>query len=290
MNQILTRQNEQVFIDRLAAQRQLYDEEKRWITLWIVISGLVAVLGSGLLAYFKMINAYIILAAALIMLLEFLLLYIIRKRGQDAARIQELFDCDLLEMQWNNFLAKRPDDAMIAAAAARYYQRTPPEKRGLVDWYNRRIDGMSLPKARVDCQRQNIEWDLRQRKEYIIWVGVGLFGLAVILAAISIGANLPALDFFAGPVLLSLPIFTAGLKHIYDHYLAVQRLVELQVEVKELVVQAENPNPDETFLSQQSRELQNEIYHHRSENPPVFSWFYELIRKKYENQTPARQA
>jgi hypothetical protein len=290
MNQILIRQNGQVFIDRLAAQRELYDEEKRWISLWIVISGLVAVLGSGALAYIKMVNAYIILGAALIMLLEFILLYIIRKRGQDAARIQELFDCDLLEMQWNDILAKRPDDALIAAAAARYYQRVPLEKRRLDDWYDRRIEGMPLTKARVYCQKENIEWDLRQRKEYIIWVSVALFVLAVILVVISIAANLSAPDFFVGPVLLSLPIFTAGLKHVYDHFIAVQRLQELQDAVKELIAKADSGSSiDETTLTQRSRDLQNEIFHHRSENSPVFSWFYELIKTKNEKQQSTLQ-
>ncbi len=280
---ILEKQNEEKFLQRLAAQRQIYDEEKRWITAWIVITALVALLGSSVLAFLKGLSAYITLFSALVVVVEVAILLIIRKRGEEAARIQELFDCELLEIPWNEILTKKPDPGTIETAAERFYLRsTPAEKERLKNWYSSRIASMPHHQARVACQMENLLWEEKQRKEYIWWVGGALAVLVVILIVISIAANLSAQEFFAGPVLLAFPIIVIGIKHIYDHHKAITRLIELNQAADTLWQQVSKPDANPAELVQRSRDLQNEIFRHRADNPPVFSWFYKMIQNKYE--------
>jgi hypothetical protein len=102
----------------------------------------------------------------------------------------------------------------------------------------------------------------------------------MILVVISIASDWSAQYFFTGPLLLMLPIFGMGVKHIYDHLKAIQRLSELNISVKALWSEASQPGIAPDLITHKTRQLQDEIYHHRANNPPVFNWFYELIRNR----------
>ena len=288
MNQILEKQNEPMFLQYLAAQRQLYNEEKGLISIWMVVSTLIALLGSSSLAFLSPIAAFITLGAILVLLGELYTYYIIRKRGETAASIQELFDCELLEIPWNDYGSQKPKMETIVDAAARYQkQATPEEVKTLINWYESDLADLPMHKARIVCQQENIRWDKRLRQEYIRWMIIALFIIALLLVIISIVANWSARDFFSGPVLLMLPVFALGIKHINDHYKAIARLIELNVHVDNLLRVAEQGNMDPAVVTQQSRQLQDQIFRHRAENPPVFNWFYERIRKKYQKKGQA---
>lgn len=283
MNDILVRQNQPHFLKLLAAQRQIYNEEKRWFSVWLILSTLITLVGSGALALIQPINAMITLIILLWVIGDIIALIYINKRGRDAARIQELFDTELIDLPWNEYLAKKPEEPIIDAAASRYAaQASPEDKARLPDWYSKKIDGMPLHVARIACQQENVQWDEKQRREYITWIGITLLILVLILVVISILANWSARDFFSGPLLILVPFFAIGLKHIYEHYKAINRLTELNASCAGLLQEASLPAADPETMKHRSRELQNEIFRHRAENPPVFNWFYERIRDKYE--------
>lgn len=288
MNNILERQNEEKFLRRLAAQRQLYDEEKRWINVWLLTTTLVAVIGSGALAVLHNLAYYLALVTGLVAVTELVMLWIIRQRGTHAARIQELFDTELLDIPWNDMLARKPEGSVIEAAAERFNARTTPAERDLLkNWYSNRIAPMPLHQARVACQMENIQWDMEQRKEYARWVGGGLFALACILVLISIATDMRAQVFFAGPFVLCLPLFIMGIKHLIDHIKAIARMGELKQLVDTLWNDAQEPGANLEKMQQQSRNLQTEIFHHRADSLPVFSWFYDRIREKYDRKMKA---
>lgn len=285
MNDILVRQNQPYFLKLLAAQRQIYNEEKKWFNTWLILSTLITLAGSGTLALIQPVNALISLAIILWVIGDIVVLMYITKHGQNAARIQELFDCELFELPWNDFLAKKPEESVIDAAASRYdTQADAADKARLPDWYTKRIDGMPLHMARIVCQQENLQWEEKQRREYITWAGIALLIIALILVVISILANWPARVFFSGPLLIMAPFFAICLKHIYEHYKAINRLIELNTDCARLFEEASLPSADPESIKHQSRELQNEIFQHRANNPPVFNWFYNRIRNKYEKQ------
>ncbi len=283
MNQILQKQNEPQFLKYLAAQRHLYDEEKRWANLWIIVVTLIAILGSGVFAFAVPVNAYLSLAAFLILFGELLIDYLISKRGEQAAGVQELFDTELLELPWNEFLVTRPETEVIESAARRFHRRARPgDADRLKDWYSRKAGGLPLHQARIECQRENLLWDQRQRKEYIKWVAAAFVIVILALVVIGIFADWTFREFFTGPLPLVLPFLWIGAKHLYGHGKAIQRLEELNRFADDLWESAGQRDADSEALTLRSRQLQDQIYQHRKENPPVYTWFYNRIRERYE--------
>lgn len=284
VNQILSRQNQKQFLQYLAAQRQLYDEEKRWMGIWTAATVSVAILGTGALAIFVPFTPYITLIAVLLIAGEFWVLSFIKKCGQDAAKIQEVFDCELLEMPWNDVLGAKAKPQTILAAAGRFdKQRNSAEWKKLKNWYTSSVGALPLAPARVACQKENIWWDSQLRREYARWVYLATVVFLIVIVLMGVIANWNLQQFFQGPLLLALPVLATGFKLAYDHQKAAERLDELHEFSERLWQEAssETANPD--IITQRSRQLQDEIFRHRAEDPPIPSWFYKLRKKIYED-------
>jgi hypothetical protein len=289
MNDILPRQNQDRYLTYLAAQRQLYDEEKTRLTIWLVVVSCIAIIGTGALAALTAYAPLITLLSVLIVGAEFAVLPSLRRKRTNAAKIQELFDCEVLHLEWNDTLGTKPPPDIVTAAAQRFRtERKPEEWEALKDWYTKAIGEMPLVQARVYCQRENIWWDSRQRRAYAQLVYSIIAGIAVVLLVVGLVLNVSLQQFFTVPVLLTLPAFAVALKHAYDHQRAANRLDELWSFAQVLKDEADKPGIDPAGLTRRSRDLQNEIFHHRTENPPVFSWFYR--RSQPENEVLVESA
>jgi len=81
---------------------------------------------------------------------------------------------------------------------------------------------------------------------------------------------------------LTLPVLALGLKHGYDHQKSVDRLDELKRDADDLWKDVASETISHDILAQRTRQLQDEIFRHRSEDPPIFSWFYKKLQKKFE--------
>lgn len=106
-NDISTKQNEQTFIDRLAAQRKLYSSSKS-ISHFLLFS---CVLVPVILAILKVIFPSCSILPKIIVVYSFVatisriwLEDMTKKRILMAAKIQQLFDCDLFGLTWNTAL------------------------------------------------------------------------------------------------------------------------------------------------------------------------------------------
>lgn len=284
MNQIPQRQNQDQFLQYLAAQRQLYDDEKKWMTVWTCVATGLAVLGTGAIAITQPFTPLITWITVIIVIGEFAVVPAIINRRKIAAKIQEIFDCELLEMDWNNVLADpKPEPETILAAYQRFRDsRNPEEWEKLKDWYSPTVGNLPLAKARIACQKENIWWDSRQRRAYAMWVFLVTAAVAFIVITIGIWTKWTLAQFFQGPLLLTLPALALGLKHGYDHQKSANRLDKLKRVVDDLWKDVSKETVSHDVLAQRTRQLQDEIFRHRSENPPVFSWFYKKLQKKFE--------
>lgn len=284
MNQIPQRQNEDRFLQLLAAQRQLYDEEKKGMTIWTGIATALAILGTGAIAIMQPFTPLLTWITLMVVVGEFAVVPSIMNRRKNAAKIQEIFDCELLDIEWNQVLAgSKPEPEVILSAAQKFREhRNPDEWEKLKDWYSPTVGNLPLPKARIACQKENIWWDSRLRRAYARWVFLvtGIVFFAII--TIGIGTKWTLAQFFQGPLLLTLPALALGLKHGYDHYKSANRLDELKRVVDELWKDVSRETVSHEVLAQRTRQLQDEIFRHRSENPPVFSWFYKKLQKRFE--------
>jgi hypothetical protein len=285
MNQIYQRQQEEYFVRMLAAQRQLYSDEKRWTAIWAVVATAVAILGTGVFALQNTFTPYLTILFILVAVVELIAIPWIQKKRQLAAQIQEKFDCELLELPRDETLPGPPGPEVIMAAAKRYLKKPPTEQemKGIRAWYTEQIKGLPLHTARIVCQKENLWWDSEQRRAYAhLLVGI-LVLLTVLLLILAIALNWTVVQFFSGPVLLFLPIYVAVAQNALAHLRAAKRLDELKEFSERLLQDARAPEPDITALTQGSRQLQTQIFEHRSSNPPVLDWIYRRYQPQMED-------
>lgn len=96
---ITTEQNTSKQLQRLGAQRQLYATAKAIFIGQIVLSGPVAVVSAFLARAVPATEASVALWGFIVLLCDvFWLAPWLDKRRTDAARVQEAFDCDVLDL------------------------------------------------------------------------------------------------------------------------------------------------------------------------------------------------
>ena len=283
MNNIMEKQNEPKYIKYLEAQRQLYDDSKQFLLIWVIAVILIAIVASGIFEVLEPITPYMTLFAFLIMLGEILVVPLINKRQENAAKIQELFDCEVLEMDWNDAIGGKPEQRVITNAANKFEKNSSPERiEKLRNWYTKDIKALPIYQARVICQSENINWDQQLRKEYNIYLSIVLIAILVLLLVVGLLLDWSLIFFFKGPLLFILPIIGYIAITIFNQRKTIQRLEEMKLFINELAKFDYENDPGGVAISQRSRQLQTEVFHHRAENPFVPSQFYNKRRDKYQ--------
>jgi hypothetical protein len=311
---IAERQNKQENLRLLAAQRQLYSEEKKRTGIWYAFSLSIAIsfLATSALPFLKPYEALLAFAVLVVTLVELSVLPKLRHPRIIAAIIQEQFDCDVLELEWNNALSDKPDPKEIREAVQRFKkrnnhendrkeankdalvgteqsskQRNPEEEtendwKGLKNWYeNPTIKAAPIRVARIACIEENVNWDLGQRREWVQWV-IGVTVLFVILfVGVGVQRDLLLEQYFSGYYLLLIPPIMAIRDHVERHIEAIKRLDHLRGVIDDLGQDALHERADAAEITQRTRYLQTEICHHRMEDVPVLDWFYNRLGKKY---------
>ncbi len=284
MNQIATMQNQDKYLEYLAAQRHLYDQEKKWFVILGSAVLLVAFLGTGVLTALNVFSPYVMLVTVILLLAEFFFLRVIRSYREQAARIQELFDCDILDLPWNPIITEeKPIPERVIWAVRQFNsKRDAAEWEKLKDWYPPKVAKLPIHQARILCQKENIWWDSMQRRIYARWVLAAGMVIILLLVAVGIYNNWDFNEFFTGPLPLILPLITLAFAHGIHHLEAADRLDRLHTVVHALEEVAFLPDSDSAQLTAQSRQVQDGIFLHRMRSIPVFSWFYDRLRDKFE--------
>ncbi|HVZ16228.1 MAG TPA: S-4TM family putative pore-forming effector [Terriglobales bacterium] len=282
MNDIPDDQNEPIQIERLAAQRYLYSCSKRLLLIQLVLGGPIAIVWSFLVLQYPHLKDVAAAWGFFVFLLNVLLVDGYQKSWQErAAKIQELFDCEVLKLPWNTIkVGSRPIPEEVHENAAKYFQRETSAP-ALKDWYPTKVGRLPLPVARIICQRTNCWWDARQRKRYaqcIAGVAVVVVG-GLFWVAFAAGMTLPNL--ILKVIAPALPIIGLSVRQWKDQRSAVSRLEALHSHANSLWAQALQGVDDET-LTHASRQLQDEIFSSRKFNPPVFDRLYKLLQPESE--------
>ncbi len=285
---IQARQNSQESLDRLAAQRFLY-QQAECLELWrlVLILLVVVLLLLGLAVGTSACSQFATLAVLLLWLVDqFVLAPCISRRKEEAAAIQEEFDCFVLDIPWPEHVAvvrptrDRVEDLRNKAKTA------GKASKELANWYG---PAAKIPtdavSARLHCQRINCRWDSELRKKWK--QTLCCFVVAMVVVGIAIGAIL-------GVSLLEVVLGAAS---------GLRLLVWLQVERATQTSAYERMKHLHRFLSQKQAEsdgasltdvrlIQAVILEHRRTCPTVPDWFYRLQRKSLEgnakklNDTP----
>lgn len=282
MNSIATDQVAEIQLARLAAQRQLYADAKA-IHRWEAVAGVPLTLAIGAAALWApWARELAVVCSVLLMVLGMpLSAHLQRRLRGRAARIQELFDCDVLQMEWNEVkCGRRPGAEFVAQHEARFRAGGGDMSR-LRDWYPPEVAPLSLHQARILCQRTNCWWDGNQRRRYA-WLGLGGTSAAVALlvaGGLATGIGAANLALAAVPLAVS---WAFGVRHFIEHQVAARRVDRLREHAEALWSRASDGTLGAPHASRASRALQDEIFEHRRQNPSTVDWVYDRLRTEYE--------
>jgi hypothetical protein len=198
-----------------------------------------------------------------------------------AAQIQEEFDCDVLELPWNEVKAGKRPIAEIVEEAAQRSRAANGSMADVKDWYSPQVCEVPIHVARIVCQRQNCWWDSNQRRKYAAVV----VGLVVLVSLSVLAASIPqglTLERFLVAVLFPLsPALMLGYRQFTEQTEAASRLDTLREHTERLwadVVSGLSPK----LATTRSRALQDEIFENRKRSPLVFDCVFNLLRERHQ--------
>lgn len=282
MNTIPTDQNEQRQLERLSAQRELYSSAKRGYLLQI--GGNVLIPITLVIVSFFQIKVAIVTALFGINFFVMDLIFItpnIAKKKSKAAKIQELFDCDVLKITKSPL--KSADDVSVEEVLTHYeaHSKVQSNVEKVRDWYAFEVGNVNIALARLICQRANCWWDKKMRNEYINTlraISIFLPLLLVIFAAI-INMHLVNVVLVLSGLL---PLFRFANKEYSDHVSATDRLNRTLNYIDKIWSRVLDHSYDKGKLDTDARMIQDEIYEHRTRSPLILDKLYWYFRPKSE--------
>ncbi len=285
MNNICQNQNTQRALELLAAQRQLYSDAKKLQTISIVIVVPVVIVWSILVAIFPKLAVYAALWGTAALLLELLIFSRLQKSTQEkAAKVQQIFDCEVLQFNWENLnCGIRVEPELIVDASNRYKQKNS-NYSSLQDWYPIIVEQLPLHQARIICQRSNVWWDAKLRRRYSKWIVIILIALTVAVFLIGLVGGLNLEKFLLAVLAPLMPAYILGLRQYVEHNEAANRLDRLRENAEILVQKAVNKRLTQHDLEMESYSFQTQIYDNRRHSPLSFDWLYSRLRREDENQ------
>src|SRR5579863_908695 len=168
-NDILTRQNKPEELERLAAQRELYSSAKRIFAWQAVLTVVIPVILACFGIIFEKWAPYIAWYGLVVFAVDSLAIDpVIKKRKTKAAKIQELFDCSVLQLSYSEL--KTVKDITVEDVLGYYeaHQKIETNIEKIKDWYPAAIAQVGLPVARIICQRSSCWWDKTLRDNYCL--------------------------------------------------------------------------------------------------------------------------
>jgi hypothetical protein len=285
MSTIPERQNEPALLEKLAAQRRLYSDAKSILATEIILSVPAVIVWSFLILPWPELKVWAAAWGIAISLADVTLLAPWQKKIKErAAKIQEAFDCEVLEIPWNRPKAGNPTDAESIFSASKRYRRHDPEYSQLKNWYATDINRVPNHFARLICQRASLRWDGEQRRQYSIGVLVLLLLLGTLLFIVNLLASAALKDLILSGVVPLMPAIILGIRQFAENREAAERIDHIKQEIETLWNSALSGTTDAGTLSQRCRELQDDIYDHRRQSPLIFDWVYNRLRASQEEE------
>ena len=266
-------------LERLAAQRLLYRQVKSTENWRLVSILLVAVLLLvGLVAEVGPFSQGATMAVVLLWFFDqVVLVRFIGRKKEEAAAIQEDFDCRVLNIPWPDHVGVAYPTGDRVKVLAKRARRAGVEQKDLANWYRAEDVPVDPLRARLHCQRVNCDWDSRLRGEWMCCVRFAVGG--VVAAGVVVGATV-------GITLLEVVLGVAASIRLLA-WLCVERRAQLTAQKRmkdlhEYLSRTSEAGGPTTVCD--SRLVQAAIFEHRRTCPTVPEWYYRLRRKAYEGK------
>src|SRR5260370_42505819 len=253
-------QNTPEQLERLAAQRYLYSRAKRLLTGQLFLDLVSPIILAIIVALFPNFGIYAALIALIILVSDFSLESLQSSKREQAEGVQELFDCDLLDMQCQDLIARNIPDTIEIMKAAEKYKRSDPTYKALKNWYPSEVDTLPLYLARLVCQRMNCLWDVQLRRKYLQVVGIMFFILCVIVMTVALVKGLTVSNFLLVVVAPLLPAIGWIIREFRGQNEAIRRKDIMKRYSEELWTDAIIKKIPVEEIERKSRGLQDQIY------------------------------
>ncbi|WP_449649092.1 S-4TM family putative pore-forming effector [Rahnella aceris] len=276
MNHYFETQNKSEMISLQAAQRELYSQVKRYLGCSFVFGVLIPTMLSVVylvLSFFpdytfSGLKTFVTFYGFIMLFINTVLLDYIGSVKKVAARIQEEFDTQLYDMEWNDVVAgKRPGPHDWLEPATRHLQKNGSHR--LTDWYLNNPINLPSPVMTLLCQSKNLGWDARLKKYISNLLSVIIVANGIVLLALAILTNPSVVNFFSLVALLA-PVYHFYYRYVSENKKSVARADELRLKVEsELDKISEIGHFDESYLRKLARNIQDQIFSYRFSGNPV---------------------
>ncbi|WP_051000260.1 S-4TM family putative pore-forming effector [Bradyrhizobium diazoefficiens] len=284
MNSIAHDQDTPEFQRLLKARQRVYADATRYQLLQIALTVVVPVLGAVLAFIHPDARPFVALYGLIATAADATWIDRVQRRMlKVAAKISEEFDCGVLEMPWNSFVAGKREDAEVLDAAAR---RWSGDAASITGWYVGIPPAARHTMARLVCQRMNLQYDASLRRKYGTYL---IFGACISFVALTVGAvveDLKLIDFAAVAATISPAMFWAIREHFRQSDSAKANET-LKGEAEKFLESIRRSGCDDAECGRRSRELQDAIFQRRVANPLVLPLVYRLLRGELEQQAHA---
>ena len=285
VNNIPIKQNEQRYLDLLAAQRQLYSNAKNLQGISVFIGVPAVVAWSVLVAISPKLTVYAGLWGIAATFLEILFFSRLQKKTQKrAAKVQQLFDCEVLQFNWSNLNCGVRIEPEVIIEASNKFKKKNKKISALKDWYPPIVGELPIYQARIVCQRANVWWDSRLRRRYARWIVAILSVLTVSVFLIGLIGGLTLEKLLLAILLPLTPAFSLGLRQYNEHNEAADSLDRLRENSEVLISKTVKGKLTQQDLETESYSLQTQIYDNRRRSPLIFDWIYSRLKKEQEEQ------
>ena len=272
-NQINVKQNEESSIRFLAAQREIYEEVKRYEKVVVFFNVLLPIICS-ILNIFSHGNLTLETATYLVAIVSmFIGLFFrrsINKEKSIAANIQLQFDMHVYQLPWDKDLfGKKMDLYDVIAEKSNKHLINEENQTKLFNWYRPEVSKYDYLNSIAFCQKENLAWDGRLRRRYRRYSIISiLFTTSLIL-----GSCIIAQDSFSG-LLLKLIFITPLLYWLFDTIKKLDADIDRLKELKNRL--------DEPLKIKRLQIIQKDITEHRKHCMSIPKWFYNRFREKDE--------
>lgn len=233
MQTINSRQNTPESIKKLLAQKQVYTDAKK-LQGWYLFLSIPVIMALNLLLKplllsevvmegwsFNLTNSIALLALSLTL---FELLYLkptIAKLKEKAAKIQESFDCFVYGLEWNSVMCGE----VVCDAEVDLYSRKFVDKKGNVnnyyDWYTPDISQLDKNQSMLACQKENLGWDIVQRKKFKKLITKLAVSALVITTVVGFFWGFTIEEYILSVIIPSLPAITYAISNHFDNLDAI---------------------------------------------------------------------
>jgi len=276
--EILHKQNLDVNIDKLLAQRRLYSDAKKLQYILITITVIIPI-SIASVANFSNLKIddkswiYTIYAIVVIFGEKVLEMYIDRNK-KTAASIQEKFDTSIFGIPENELLNSIFIDHDIIREYSKKDKKSTKKVTMVTNWYSCKIEHLHTNVAILFCQRMNICYDQNIKKKYnilLISLSILTFASLLIIALIN---DFSLKKFIIEVILPSIPIFSFTYKEINTNLESVDNLQKLREIIEEKL---NTLSINDEVEVEELRNIQDRIFHNRILSPLIPDFIYKIL-------------